>query len=131
MKYPALALLFLVACSNPKAAKVESPDGSAPVGDASAPPGENGGASRPQQNTGGRGSMAEPQRDPGPPPMTATASGLWSDKATWPNGRLPREGDAVLVDEGQTLTLDVSTPALGGVTVLGTLVFAEADIELT
>src|SRR6201988_4705003 len=56
----------------------------------------------------------------------------WSDPATWPNRRVPVAGDKVTIDAGKEVVLDVSTPALGGVTVNGKLSFANtADVELT
>lgn len=54
----------------------------------------------------------------------------WSDPAAWPDGRVPRAGDKVLIPAGKDVVPDVSPPALGGVTVEGS--FADnADLELT
>ena len=56
----------------------------------------------------------------------------WSDPATWPDGRVPRAGDKVTIAAGKNVVLDVSPPALGGVTIDGKLSFANtADLELT
>ena len=56
----------------------------------------------------------------------------WSDPATWPGNEVPVEGDKVVITTGKEVVLDVSTPALGGLTINGKLSFAdEADLELT
>ena len=53
----------------------------------------------------------------------------WSDTATWGGESLPREGDLVVVPEGMTLLVDVSTPVMSSVIVRGALIFAdEADM---
>ncbi|MGH9241516.1 MAG: G8 domain-containing protein, partial [Vicinamibacterales bacterium] len=56
----------------------------------------------------------------------------WSDRATWPNGKVPVAGDKVTIAAGKAVVLDVSPPALGGLTVDGKLSFANnRDLELT
>jgi cell migration-inducing and hyaluronan-binding protein len=56
----------------------------------------------------------------------------WSDPASWPNKKVPAAGDKVTIDSGKEVILDVSPPALGGVTINGKLSFANtADLELT
>jgi cell migration-inducing and hyaluronan-binding protein len=56
----------------------------------------------------------------------------WSDPATWPNGKVPVAGDKVTIAKGKDVVLDVSPPALGGLSIDGTLSFASnADLELT
>ncbi len=56
----------------------------------------------------------------------------WSDRATWPNNKVPAAGDKVEIPTGKNVILDVSPPALGGVTINGKLTFADnADLELT
>ncbi len=56
----------------------------------------------------------------------------WSDPATWPNRKVPAAGDKVEIASGKEVILDVSPPALGGVTINGKLSFANtADVELT
>ncbi|MEO6078933.1 MAG: G8 domain-containing protein, partial [Steroidobacteraceae bacterium] len=56
----------------------------------------------------------------------------WSDPATWPGRKVPRAGDKVEIASGKEVILDVSPPALGGVTINGKLSFANtADLELT
>ena len=56
----------------------------------------------------------------------------WSDPATWPNNKVPAAGDLVEIATGKDVVLDVSPPALNGVTINGKLSFASnADLELT
>ena len=56
----------------------------------------------------------------------------WSDPATWPNSKVPAAGDKVTIGKDKDVILDVSPPALGGVTINGKLSFANnADLELT
>lgn len=54
----------------------------------------------------------------------------WSDPATW-GGAVPGAGDDVVVPAGQTILLDQSSAALGGLTIDGTLRFARQDLSLT
>src|SRR6478752_63751 len=56
----------------------------------------------------------------------------WSNPATWPNRKVPAAGDKVEIASGKEVILDVSPPALGGVTVNGKLTFADnKDLELS
>jgi len=56
----------------------------------------------------------------------------WSDRASWPDKKVPRAGDKVTIPAGKEVILDVSPPPLGGVTINGKLTFADnADLELT
>jgi len=56
----------------------------------------------------------------------------WSDRATWPNRKVPVAGEKVEIPGGKEVILDVSPPALGGVTINGKLTFADnKDIELS
>jgi hypothetical protein len=56
----------------------------------------------------------------------------WSDRASWPDKKVPRAGDKVTIAAGKEVILDVSPPPLGGVTINGKLTFADnADLELT
>ena len=50
----------------------------------------------------------------------------WSDPASWPDGKVPRAGDAVTIGKDQNLVLDVSPPALRSLTVDGKLSFSDA-----
>ncbi len=65
--------------------------------------------------------------------FTAQAQALrWSDPATWPNNQLPAAGDKVTIASDQEVLLDVSPPALNGLTINGKLVFSdESDLALT
>ena len=63
---------------------------------------------------------------------TAAKPARWSDPATWPDRHVPRAGDKVTIAAGKDVVLDVSPPALNGLTIDGTLSFANtADLELT
>lgn len=56
----------------------------------------------------------------------------WSDPATWPNNQVPAAGDKVTIASGQEVILDVSPPALDGLTINGKLTFAdESDLALS
>jgi cell migration-inducing and hyaluronan-binding protein len=62
----------------------------------------------------------------------AAGATRWSDPATWPNQKVPAAGDKVTIARDRNVILDVTTPALGGVTIDGKLSFADtADVELT
>ncbi|HEY0961277.1 MAG TPA: G8 domain-containing protein [Pseudomonadales bacterium] len=62
---------------------------------------------------------------------SAVAQDLWSSPATWPGGQVPAEGDAVTIDSGKEVILDVSPPTLRNLTINGKLSFAnDKDIEL-
>jgi G8 domain-containing protein len=62
----------------------------------------------------------------------AARQARWSDPATWPDRRVPRAGDKVTIPAGEDVVLDVSPPALGGLTIDGKLSFANnKDLELT
>jgi hypothetical protein len=57
---------------------------------------------------------------------------LWSDPATWPNRKVPVAGDKVTIGRDKDVVLDVSPPALGGLSIDGKLSFSDnADLELT
>jgi hypothetical protein len=56
----------------------------------------------------------------------------WSDPATWPGRKVPVAGDKVTIERGKDVLLDVSPPALNGLTIEGKLSFANnKDLELT
>ncbi len=56
----------------------------------------------------------------------------WSNPATWPNKKVPVAGAKVEIPAGKEVILDVSPPALGGITVMGKLTFADkSDLELS
>ncbi len=67
--------------------------------------------------------------DAAPKPAKATR---WSDRATWPNKKVPVAGDKVEIASGKEVILDVSPPALSGLTIYGKLSFSDkSDLELT
>src|SRR5437667_1542016 len=56
----------------------------------------------------------------------------WSDPATWPDRKVPVAGDKVTIEKDKQVVLDVTPPALNGLTINGKLSFANtADVELT
>ena len=66
--------------------------------------------------------------DPAPAP---TRSMRWSDPATWPEGKVPAEGEAVTIPRDMDVLLDVSPPPLRSLTVSGKLRFSdERDLDL-
>ncbi|MDQ2640493.1 MAG: G8 domain-containing protein, partial [Pseudomonadota bacterium] len=61
----------------------------------------------------------------------APGASRWSDPATWPNRKVPAAGDKVVIGKDKQVVLDVSPPALGGLSIDGKLTFADnADLEL-
>src|SRR6185437_14197652 len=67
-----------------------------------------------------------------PGKATAAHETRWSDPASWPDGRVPRAGDAVTIERDKAIVLDVNPPALRSLTVHGKLAFSNAlDTELT
>src|SRR5438552_10278959 len=71
----------------------------------------------------------EQAQSPAAPAAKATN---WSDPATWPNRKVPVAGDKVIIEKDRQVVLDVTPPALNGVTIDGKLSFANtADVELT
>ncbi len=64
---------------------------------------------------------------------SSTASGKrWSDASTWPDKKVPAKDAIVTIDKDMNVILDVSPPALHGLTINGTLSFADnKDLELT
>jgi hypothetical protein len=62
----------------------------------------------------------------------APAVSRWSDPATWPNRKVPVAGDKVTIGKDRQVILDVSPPALGGLSIDGKLTFSDdTDLELT
>src|SRR5687767_11149740 len=56
----------------------------------------------------------------------------WSDPNAWPNRKVPVAGDKVTIARDKQVILDVSPPALGGLSIDGKLTFSnDADLELT
>ncbi len=63
---------------------------------------------------------------------THAQESLWSNPSTWPDNKVPAAGEQVTIASGKDVILDVSPPALGGMTISGKLTFADnADLELT
>jgi hypothetical protein len=65
--------------------------------------------------------------EPVPSASATMQRALWSDPATWPQGRVPHEGDAVIIPRDREVTLDVDPPALRSLTIEGRLVFADTQ----
>lgn len=68
---------------------------------------------------------------PTPAPTAQSKDGDWNNAATWSTGKLPADGDVIEIPVGKTVTLRGATSKLAGLTVNGTLVFADTDISLT
>ncbi|MGZ5991881.1 MAG: G8 domain-containing protein, partial [Caulobacteraceae bacterium] len=65
-------------------------------------------------------------------PASGVAQTRWSNPASWPGGKVPREGDAVTIGKGRNILLDVTPPALRSLTIEGKLSFSsEKDLALT
>jgi hypothetical protein len=61
----------------------------------------------------------------------AVKRSLWSNPASWPGGKVPAAGDAVMIGKDRDVVLDVSPPALRSLTIEGRLsVSDDKDIEL-
>ncbi len=64
-------------------------------------------------------------------PAAAAHWSRWSDPASWPDGKVPRDGDAVTIGRDKDIVLDVSPPWLRSLTVNGKLSFSgDRDLEL-
>jgi hypothetical protein len=64
--------------------------------------------------------------------ISAAKGGSWSDPSTWSGGKAPGAGDVVTIGTGMDVVLDISPPALGGMTISGKLSFADnSDLELS
>ena len=56
----------------------------------------------------------------------------WSDPATWPNRKVPVSNNKITIKKDKKVILDISPPALGGLSIDDKLTFANnADVELT
>jgi len=86
----------------------------------------------------GMGTAASAQDDhahmemPASAPIAAVKQTLWSDPASWPDGKVPGAGDVVTIGRDKNILLDVSPPALRSLTINGKLSFSnDRDIDLT
>src|SRR5579862_2051744 len=62
----------------------------------------------------------------------AAGAKRWSDAATWPDKKVPAKDAVVTIGEGMNVVLDVTPPALHGLTIEGKLSFAyDKDLEPT
>ena len=60
------------------------------------------------------------------------AASRWSDAATWPDKKVPGKDAVVTIEKDMNVVLDVTPPALHGLTINGKLSFADnKDLELT
>src|SRR3569833_3771717 len=74
--------------------------------------------------------MPGKKKDAGAPTSNLKQT-LWSNPASRPNGKVPREGDAVTIGADKNIVLDVTPPALRSLTINGKLSFSnDSDIEL-
>src|SRR5688572_8250070 len=65
-------------------------------------------------------------------PNSSVKAGRWSDGATWSDKKVPAAGALVTISQGTDVVLDVTPPALNGLTINGKLSFANnKDLELT
>jgi cell migration-inducing and hyaluronan-binding protein len=68
---------------------------------------------------------------PAAAPRSAVRQTRWSDPASWPDGKVPRAGDAVTIGRDRDIVLNVAPPALRSLTINGKLSFSnDLDIEL-
>jgi hypothetical protein len=64
-------------------------------------------------------------------PVASPTGQRWSDPATW-GGTLPKAGEKISIPKGQTIVLDVATPALAGLLIEGELLADGAkDVAIT
>ena len=63
---------------------------------------------------------------------TPASAKRWSDAATWPDKKVPGKDAIVTIARDMDVVLDVTPPALHGLTINGKLSFADnKDLELT
>src|SRR5665213_3206401 len=64
-------------------------------------------------------------------PTSAAGQSRWSVPRSWPDGKVPRAGDAVTIGKDRNIVLDVSPPALRSLTIEGKRSFSnDRDLEL-
>src|SRR5579872_5274181 len=65
-------------------------------------------------------------------PSSTPSAKRWSDPATWPDKKVPEKDAVVTIGRDMDVVLDVTPPALHGLTINGKLSFADnKDLELT
>ena len=80
---------------------------------------------------GGHAVLAAQQKETQQNTSTASAK-RWSDRATWPDQKVPGKDAAVTIDKDMNDVLDVTPPPLRSLTINGKLSFADnKDLELT
>src|SRR5579875_3841132 len=68
---------------------------------------------------------------PAEAPASAVHWSRWSDPASWPDHKVPHEGEAVTIARDRAVVLDVTPPTLRSLTIQGKLRFADdRDLEL-
>src|ERR1700761_9306680 len=66
-----------------------------------------------------------------PSAASAAKPTMWSNPASWPDGKVPGDGAAVTIPRDKNIVLDVSPPALRSLTIEGKLSFSnDQDLEL-
>ena len=60
-------------------------------------------------------------------PAAMSRTVKWSDASAWPSGKVPAAGEEVTIPRGTEMVLDVSPPALGGLSIDGKLTFGSID----
>lgn len=65
------------------------------------------------------------------PSTAALGLSLWSSPSSWPSGKIPVDGDAVVLTGDMSLLLDISTPSLISLTIAGTLTVARRNVNMT
>ncbi len=90
-------------------------------------------SARARPGSGARAEDAHSHMDMSAPAPAAVSAKQtrWSDPASWPDGKVPGEGDAVTIGRDRNIVLDVAPPALRSLTVNGKLSFSnDLDLEL-
>ncbi len=59
-----------------------------------------------------------------------TTAYLWSKVETWPSGRVPVDGEDIVLLKGKTYLLDESTAALNSLTIIGTLMTMDNNLSI-
>jgi autotransporter-associated beta strand protein len=62
---------------------------------------------------------------------TASVSGNWSSTTTWGGSAVPTAADAVIINPGITVTIDLASPVAGSITGSGTISCSSSGANLT